>query len=87
MSREPTADSDVVLVTGSSTGFGRLISTTLARRGYTVFASMRDIAGRNRNHAADLDDWWRRENFRLSVIGDAGKIDVVVNNTGIATWG
>jgi NADP-dependent 3-hydroxy acid dehydrogenase YdfG len=37
------ADSDIVLVTGSSTGFGRLISTTLAHRGHTVFASMRDI--------------------------------------------
>jgi NAD(P)-dependent dehydrogenase (short-subunit alcohol dehydrogenase family) len=105
MSREQTAYSKIVLVTGSRTGFGRLISTTLARRGYSVFASMRDIAGRNRNRAADLQEWGRDENLRLSVIeldvtdeasvqqavenviGDAGKIDVVVNNAGISAWG
>jgi NAD(P)-dependent dehydrogenase (short-subunit alcohol dehydrogenase family) len=32
------ADNDVVLVAGASTGVGRLISVTLARRGYTVCA-------------------------------------------------
>jgi NADP-dependent 3-hydroxy acid dehydrogenase YdfG len=41
------AENDVVLVTGASTGFGRLTSVALARRGYTMFASMRDVAGRN----------------------------------------
>src|SRR5271166_5500129 len=61
-------DNDVVLVTGASTGFGRLTSVTLARRGYTVFASMRDIAGRNRSHAANLEELQRQENLRLSVV-------------------
>ncbi len=37
----------VVLITGASTGFGQLTAETLARRGYTVFATMRDTAGRN----------------------------------------
>lgn len=36
----------VVVVTGASTGFGRVISETLARRGYQVFATMREIQGR-----------------------------------------
>ena len=62
------ADNGVVLVTGASTGFGRLISVTLARRGYTVFASMRDIAGRNRSHAAELEELQRQEDLRLSVV-------------------
>src|SRR5438270_142924 len=53
---EIMADSNVVLVTGASTGFGRLISVTLARRGYTVFASMRDLTGRNRSRAAELEE-------------------------------
>src|SRR5271166_3604090 len=61
-------DNDVVLVSGASTGFGRLTSVTLARRGYTVFASMRDIAGRNRSHAADLEELQRQEKLRLSVV-------------------
>ena len=38
---------DVILITGSSTGFGRAAAETLTRRGYTVFATMRDISGRN----------------------------------------
>src|SRR5579864_5352253 len=62
------ADNNVVLVTGASTGFGRLTSVTLARRGYTVFASMRDVAGRNRTHAADLEELSRKENLRLRVV-------------------
>lgn len=98
-------ENNIVLVTGASTGFGRLISTTLARRGYTVYASMRDIAGRNRNNAADLENLARDQNLRLHVveldvtvessvqqavervIREAGRIDVVVNNAGVAYWG
>ena len=34
----------VTLVTGRSTGFGRLFAQTLARNGHTVFATMRDPA-------------------------------------------
>lgn len=60
--------SSVVLITGASTGFGRLIATTLSRRGYDVFASMRDIAGRNRSNAEELQEWARQENLRLQVV-------------------
>ena len=62
------AENSVVLVTGASTGFGRLTSVTLARRGYAVFASMRDVAGRNRTHSADLEELGRKENLRLRVV-------------------
>jgi NAD(P)-dependent dehydrogenase (short-subunit alcohol dehydrogenase family) len=37
----------VVLVTGSSTGIGRLAVETVARAGHVVYASMRDVNGRN----------------------------------------
>jgi NAD(P)-dependent dehydrogenase (short-subunit alcohol dehydrogenase family) len=62
------SDQGVVLVTGSSTGFGRLTSVALARRGYQVFASMRDVSGRNRRHATDLEELGRKENLRLAVV-------------------
>ena len=32
----------VVLITGASTGFGRVTAELLGRRGYRVFATMRD---------------------------------------------
>ncbi len=44
----------VVLITGSSTGFGRLFTDTLARKGHTVFATMRDSGGRNAKNAAEI---------------------------------
>ena len=102
---EIMADSNVVLVTGASTGFGRLISVTLARRGYTVFASMRDLTGRNRSRAAELEELGRNESLRLraveldvtsdtsvqqaveQVVREAGRIDAVVKNAGVAYWG
>jgi NAD(P)-dependent dehydrogenase (short-subunit alcohol dehydrogenase family) len=44
----------VVFITGSSTGFGRLFANTLARKGHTVFATMRDPGGRNAKNASEI---------------------------------
>ena len=44
----------VALVTGCSSGFGRLLVEPLARAGHTVFATMRDVKGRNAAPAAAL---------------------------------
>ena len=43
----------VVVITGASSGFGALTARALALAGHTVYASMRDTAGRNRTAAAD----------------------------------
>lgn len=37
----------VVVITGASSGFGALAARALAKAGHTVYASMRDTAGRN----------------------------------------
>src|SRR5438552_17914571 len=44
----------VVLITGSSTGFGRLFAETMARKGHAVFATMRDPGGRNAKNASEI---------------------------------
>ena len=43
-----------VFVTGSSTGFGLLITKRLLENGYTVFASMRNLKDRNATKAESL---------------------------------
>lgn len=60
--------SQVVIVTGSSSGFGRLISETLARQGHTVFASMRDLAGKNADKAAELQAFAEKEKLTLHAL-------------------
>jgi NAD(P)-dependent dehydrogenase (short-subunit alcohol dehydrogenase family) len=60
--------SQVVLITGSSTGFGRLIAETLARHGHTVFATMRDPAERNATNASEIRALAKRESLPLHVV-------------------
>lgn len=58
----------VVLITGASTGFGRAASETLARRGYRVFATMRDTAARNASSSESLQFLAKDEGLRLEVL-------------------
>jgi len=58
----------VVLITGSSTGFGRLMAETLARHGHTVFATMRDPGGRNAKNSAEIRALAKRESLPLHVL-------------------
>ena len=96
---------ETVLVTGSNSGFGRLIVETLARQGYIVFAGMRATSGRNAPAAAELLSLAEREQLNMhiveldvtddasveraiaSVIAATGRLDVVVNNAGVAYIG
>jgi NAD(P)-dependent dehydrogenase (short-subunit alcohol dehydrogenase family) len=58
----------VVLITGASTGFGRVASETLARGGSTVFATMRDCSGRNASNCEALRSLAQRERMALHVL-------------------
>lgn len=60
--------SAVVLITGASTGFGRNAAERLARRGHHVFATMRDIKGRNAEHCDALERLAAREALPLRVL-------------------
>ncbi|MEA3115597.1 MAG: hypothetical protein QOG58_5396 [Caballeronia sp.] len=44
----------VILVTGAGTGIGKLSALALAEAGHVVYASMRDVEGRNRGRADEL---------------------------------
>ena len=62
------AANDVVLITGCSTGFGRVTAETLARGKYRVFAGMRDTRGRNAPNARELQALAESESLKLSAI-------------------
>ncbi len=86
----------VVLITGCSSGFGKLSALAFAREGHAVFASMRDLtkASALRAEAADtgleleiiqldVNDATSVNNAVASVLSGAGRIDILVNNAGI----
>jgi NAD(P)-dependent dehydrogenase (short-subunit alcohol dehydrogenase family) len=63
-----SSTTEVVLVTGASSGFGRLIAETLARKGFAVFATMQDVKGRNAAASRELQDLGKRESLPLHVL-------------------
>ena len=85
-----------VLVTGTSTGFGKLITVSLANAGYTVFATMRGTNGKNAAQAAalaaldnvevlepDVTDQSTIDAAVAAIIEKTGRLDIVVNNAGV----
>ena len=89
-----------ILITGASSGFGRDTAETLVAAGHKVFAGVRDPDDRNRVVAGelrakdieviDLDvTKGTSVNAAVAVVLDTsgGKLDVVINNAGIAAAG
>lgn len=90
----------VVLITGCSSGFGKLAAVEFARRGDKVFASMRNTAKATSLLDAATSAGAAVEVIELDVndsasvakaVGQveqkAGPIDILVNNAGIGTHG
>ena len=58
----------VILVTGASAGIGSLTARSLAQAGHSVYASMRDIDGKNASKVRALRDWSFAQGFDLRVV-------------------
>jgi NAD(P)-dependent dehydrogenase (short-subunit alcohol dehydrogenase family) len=92
--------SKVIFITGTSSGFGKLTTITLAREGYTVIAGMRGTNGKNAGAAKELSGLPNVEVVEIDLTDDAsvakafqetflkyGRIDVLVNNAGVSGFG
>jgi NAD(P)-dependent dehydrogenase (short-subunit alcohol dehydrogenase family) len=90
----------IAVITGTSSGIGLLSSIELAKRGFRVVASMRDLGRRDRLEQAaktagvaldvrrvDVTDFASIPSFVESVVRDHGRIDVLINNAGFAMAG
>jgi NAD(P)-dependent dehydrogenase (short-subunit alcohol dehydrogenase family) len=65
---EPAGAQPVVLITGTSSGFGRLMAETFARHDLRVVATMRETEGRNEPAATELRRLADREGLAIEVI-------------------
>ncbi len=72
-----------VLITGTSSGFGRLTALHLARLGASVIASMRNLDDGKRAEAVELMQIAEAENLKLSVV-EIDVLDEELIATGVA---
>jgi NAD(P)-dependent dehydrogenase (short-subunit alcohol dehydrogenase family) len=92
----------LAVISGCSSGFGLLSTVELARRGYFVVATMRDLSRRQQLDAAlassgvsesvsvrrlDVTETASHAEFAAGIAAEYGRIDVLVNNAGFAFAG
>jgi NAD(P)-dependent dehydrogenase (short-subunit alcohol dehydrogenase family) len=67
----------IILITGTSSGFGKLTAQSLAKEGHQVFASMRGVEGKNKEQARFLTQWAKENDYKLTVV----ELDVISDHS------
>ena len=85
-----------ILITGCSSGFGLMAAKHLAEKGHHIYATMRNVNGKNADRASELKDYANANNLNIDVheidvlsdqsvkkaVSQMGKVDVLINNAG-----
>ncbi len=83
--------SQVVLITGGSSGIGKSVGEYLQQKGFTVFGTSRNPQNiRNSKFSLVTMDVRNAESIRLgveAVLEKAGRIDILINNAGVGITG
>ena len=82
--------SKVILITGTSSGFGRTIAEKLHSEGYTVIGTSRNAEKINSDYLTiklDINNYDASQSEVDKIIKKHGKIDILVNNAGINITG
>ena len=85
-----SASPPIVLVTGASSGLGAAIAAGLAASGYRVYGTSRQTradVGAVRMVTMDVDDDESVTRAIATIVAEAGRIDMVVNNAGCGIAG
>jgi len=92
----------IAVITGASSGFGLLTAVELAKAGFRVVASMRDLGRRAKLDEAaaaarmaqridvrrlDVTEFDTIPGFVDAIVRDYGRVDVLINNAGFAVAG
>ncbi|OAT67932.1 hypothetical protein AWB85_08615 [Mycobacteroides immunogenum] len=92
MTRKVDADRKVVLITGTTSGFGKLTAERVAADGHLVYGTRlpnENVTSPGPGKLLELDV--RDEDLTRScvdqVIGEAGRLDVLINNAGMGIFG
>lgn len=90
-----------ILITGCSSGFGYNAAKYLAEKGHHIFASMRNVEGKNATPASELKEFASAKGYKIDVLeidvtsDDSVKastaqlpaVDVLINNAGLGFGG
>ena len=90
-----------ILITGCSSGFGYDSAKYLAKKGHYVYATMRNIKGKNAKAAEELKDFAKSEGLIIDVlemdvtsdesvksaVAEIPEVDVLINNAGVGYGG
>jgi len=90
----------IILITGTSSGFGKLMTITLSKAGHYVVAGMRGTTEKNAAVAKELSALPNVDVVEMDLLSDAsvqqavkqtlekhGRIDVLVNNAAVSGFG